>query len=404
MLLPVQDEVVSRRLSKAGTSLVIRLPFFGYLLFGSGTKVMVDDETKTLCTDGVNIYVGREFILKEDIDLLMFGLLHELIHVYFCHPSRRGDRDKKVWNIAVDIFTNGQCSVLLGSMGTMGDVIPWPVPKRFIQPESWASGLTVEQIYDFILQQQKMKPDFAKSLLPGDGEIGDGDDIIDVPAGIPDPQDDKTWQEVFRSDVAHAKALSNSGPSLKVPVTDAVKSRMDKIMRASLPWGSLLRGDLTNDLGFDELSYAPPKMKYYPLILPQTLSKKERVLVLLVDVSASVTDELIRIFVTNVQAAAMSATETVIITFDEVVRENYKVTNPYKIFSHVKFMSGYHTRTSAIHAFELAVAAKPSAICCLTDGYIDLPPAPVPKTTFVIPEGGRKQSWGRHYVMEHPWR
>lgn len=408
MLLPHTDEVFTRRLTKAGSTLVIRLPFFGYLLFGSGVRVIAND-IKTMATDGVNVYVGMKFVLAEDIDIVMFGLLHELIHIYFSHVSRCGAREMRRWNVAIDIFTNMLCAELLGSE-VNGRLIPWVVPKRFIQPQSWAIGKTVEVIYDLIKQFEQQDPDFMKSLLPsmngdGDGEISDGTDIIEPPVDAPDPQDNKEWQSTFRNDVAHAKALSEKTAN-QHPMSKAVRSRMDKIMRATLPWGSLLRGTLDNDLGWEEASYCPPKIKYYPLgiILPTTKDTKERILVLLVDVSTSVTQELIRIFITNVQAAAMRATEVVIITFDEVVREHYRTKLPRQIFSKVKFLSGAHSMTSAIVAFELAVQAKPSAICCLTDGYIDLPETPVKNTTFVIPEGGKKQPWGKHYIMEHPWR
>lgn len=402
MLLPTTDEAFNRRLTKAGSSLVIRLPFFGYLLFGSGTKVLAESDRRTMATDGVNIYVGIGFVMTEDIDIVMFGLLHELIHIYFGHAGRRGDREARRWNIAIDIFTNMQCADLLGSE-VGGRLVPWVVPKRFIQPQTWAIGKTVEVIYDLLKDFEKQDPDFIKNLLPGEeGEISEGTDIIPTPQGG-DPQDNKEWQATFRDDVAHAKALAEKAPNQQ-PMSKAVKSRMDKIMRPTLPWGSLLRGTLANDLGFDEATYCPPKMKYYPLILPQTKKTKERILAILVDVSASVTDELIRIFITNVQAAAMRATETIVITFDQVVREHYKTKMPRQIFSKVKFMSGAHSFTSAIVAFELAVVAKPSAICCLTDGYIELPETPAKNTTFVIPEGGKQQPWGKHYVMEHPWR
>lgn len=400
MLLPTSDELFNRRLTKAGSSLVIRLPFFGYLLFGSGVKVVVRD-IKTMATDGVNIYVGEKFVMLEDLDIVMFGLLHELIHVYFSHAGRCGDRDKKLWNIAVDIFTNEQCAIMLGSE-VNGKFIQWKVPSRFIQPQQWAVGKTVEVIYELLKELKKQDPDIEKKLLPGDGEIGEGEDIIPAPQDF-DPQDNKEWQSTFRDDVAHAKALSEK-TTLQAPLPTTVRSRMDKIMRPTLPWGSLLRGTLSDDLGYDEATYCPPKMKFYPIILPQTRETKERILAILVDISASVTQELIRIFISNVQAAALRATETVIITFDQVVRENYRTKNPRTIFSKVKFMSGHHTHTSAVVAFELAVAAKASAICCLTDGYIDLPAVPARHTTFVIPEGGRQQPWGKHYVMEHPWR
>lgn len=401
MIIKHSNDAYNRRMTKAASALVIRLPFFGYLLFGSGVRVLGDEKHGTMATDGARIFCGVDFVLQQDFDIVMFGLLHETLHIYFTHHGRRGSRVPKIWNIACDIYTNGMCSILLGST-----VARWPVPEQFIQPESWADDKAVEEIYDILMKQYAEDPKSVEEYCKDTGEIGNGSDMLEPePAtGEPaDPQDSPEWQNTFREDIYRAKALAERSP-LHRELPGAVVSRMDKIMRATLPWGSLLRGGLSDQLGWDEATYCPPKMKFYPIILPQTRQLKERVLVVLVDVSASCTDELIRIFITNVQAAAHRATKTIIVTFDAVVREHYTTTRPRDIFTKVKFLSGAHSHTSAVGALEIAKAAKASAVVCLTDGYIDLPDFTLRNTTFVIPTGGKPQPWGKTYVMEHPWR
>jgi predicted metal-dependent peptidase len=359
----------------------------------------------TMGTDGVNIFCGIHFVGGEDSLIVMFGLLHELIHIYFNHHARREKRNARTWNIACDLFTNAMCSVLLG------DRVAWPVPERFIQPKPEFEGKTVEEIYEIINKQELIQAGSTAKYLPEgkdvEDEISNGGDMLPPPPmGVGDPiaapQESTEWQSTFREDIARAKILAEKSP-LHRPLSDVVQSRMDKILKPTLPWGSLLRGEISNELGWDEISYAPPKMKYYPLILPQTKQVKERVLVILVDVSASCTDALIRTFITNVQAAAFRATRIVIVTFDQIVREHYITKKPRDIFTKVKFNSGAHSFTSAIDAFEIARKEKPSACVCFTDGYIDLPDFILPHTTFVIPTGGQVQPWGKNYIMEQPW-
>lgn len=403
------DPLYNRRVTKAASALVIRLPFFGYLLFGSTVHVVADD-ISTMATDGLKVYCGIEFVKKEDFDIVMFGLLHELLHIYFNHHGRRSKRDPKLWNIAADIHVNGQCSQLLAHPdGTL-----WAVPKRFIQWQDWAKDLTVDQIYEVLKKQEEQKAGSSSQYLPeggtGDEAIGNGSDMIEPPPSPPGPdgepqgpQDSQEFQNAFRQDISHAKALSEKS-SLAKPLTSSVVDRMQKIMKPTLPWGSLVRGQLSNDLGWDEATYCPPKMKYYPIILPQTRTVKERILLLGVDISASVTDELIKIFISNVESAAHRATEIVVVTFDAVVRDEYRTKRPRDIFANVKFKSGAHSHTSAMGLFEIAKKVKPSAICILTDGHIRIPETPVRNTTFVIPEGGNVLGWGRTFVMEHPWR
>lgn len=401
MIYPHDDPAYNRRMTKAASSLVIQLPFFGYLLFGSGVRV-VAGSIATMATDGVRIICGQQFVLQEDINIVVFGLLHELLHIYFSHHGRRGNRDTRIWNIAADIYTNGVCSELLGNGSTR-----WPVPDRFIQPQTWAEGKTVEEIYEILDKQQKADPKALEQYQSeSPGEIGDGHDMVEpekLPPDAEDAQDDSNWQSTFREDISRAKAMAERSP-LHRELPSAVVSRMDKIMKASLPWGSLLRGGVADSLGWDEATYCPPKLKYYPIIVPQTRSLKERILLLGIDVSASVTQELIRIFQSNVQSAAARATKVVIVTFDAVVREHYTTTQPRNIFSHVKFKSGAHSSTSAMGLFEIADKVKPSGICIMTDGYIKYPDSPYRNTIWVIPEGGARPSWGRTYVMEHHWR
>jgi predicted metal-dependent peptidase len=399
------QDLYNRRMTKAATALVIRHPFFGYLLFGSSVKV-VARAIPTMATDGRSIYCGIDFVSKEPIEILEFGLLHELLHIYFNHHARRGSRDAKVWNIAVDIFTNEQCSLLLSHDN--GNT-RWPIPARFIQPAEWALGKSCEEIYDILMKAEQDEPDVLKKLQPAEDELGSGSDMIPMPEPLPrgvdplDPQGSKDWQGSFQQDVASARAMADKTVVTKRLLTDAVRDRMAKILKSTLPWGSILRGDLSYDLGWDEATYCPPKTKYYPIILPQTRSTKERVLLLGIDISTSVTDDLIQIFISNVMSAAMKATKTVVVTFDQFQRDYYETTNPKTIFEHVKFKSGAHYKTSAMCVFEHADRLKPSAICLLTDGHIEVPETAYKNTTFVIPTGGAHLPWGRHIVMEYQW-
>lgn len=411
------DEVYNRKLTKASTSLVIRLPFFGYVLFGTAVRVIADPTISTMATDGVNIYCGVNFAKNEPFEVVTFALLHELIHVYFNHVGRRGSRDPKTWNIAADIYVNGQCSELLGE-NVNGTFTLWKVPDEFIQWDPVFAGKTVEEIYELIKKQEEQKAGSMQGYLPkgkdgkpSDKEVSNGQDMVEpreaakqYQAGADgDPQDSQDFQETFRQDISRAKSLADQSAFSK-PLPSAVRSRMDKILRPTLPWGSLVRGHLSEALGWDEATYCPPKMKFYPIILPQTRTVKERKLLLGVDVSASVTQELIKIFISNVEAAAHRATEIIIVTFDAVNREVFRTKRPGDIYRFMKFVSGAHSHTSARGVFEIADKEKPSAICILTDGYIYLPDRPYKRTTFVIPEGGRVLPWGKTYVMEHPWR
>jgi len=61
----------------------------------------------TAGTDGKRYYWNPKFILKKSLKGLRFVCSHEAFHAIYMHPSRRGSRNPKLWNIAVDYIVNG---------------------------------------------------------------------------------------------------------------------------------------------------------------------------------------------------------------------------------------------------------------------------------------------------------
>jgi predicted metal-dependent peptidase len=61
----------------------------------------------TAATDGKRYYWNPKFILKQSRIGLRIICGHEAWHAIYMHPSRRGSRLPKLWNIAVDYIVNG---------------------------------------------------------------------------------------------------------------------------------------------------------------------------------------------------------------------------------------------------------------------------------------------------------
>lgn len=61
----------------------------------------------TAATDGKRYYWNPKFVLKQSRIGLRIVCAHEAWHAIYMHPSRRGSRLPKLWNIAVDYIVNG---------------------------------------------------------------------------------------------------------------------------------------------------------------------------------------------------------------------------------------------------------------------------------------------------------
>ena len=108
------------RVRRARSQLVMgRHPFYGCLALG--LKLETSDGTRvgTMATDGKRLGV----------------IVHEVMHIAYCHPFRRGRRDHREWNVAGDFAINRD-------LLSQGFTLPG---SRLYDPQF--DGLSAEQIY-----------------------------------------------------------------------------------------------------------------------------------------------------------------------------------------------------------------------------------------------------------------
>ena len=56
--------------------------------------------------DGVSLFVNPKFVEEKSQAELCGVIAHECLHVALLHPTRRGQRDAKKWNVATDHAVN----------------------------------------------------------------------------------------------------------------------------------------------------------------------------------------------------------------------------------------------------------------------------------------------------------
>ena len=128
------------RIQKARTALLLDHPFFGSLLFRLGGRA--SNSIQTMATDGVSLFYNPVFVETLNAAELAGVLAHEVMHPALQHHTRRGDRDRKRWNMACDYAINP----LLLDAGLM-------LPKDVLIEHRFR-GMSAERIYNLIEEPQ----------------------------------------------------------------------------------------------------------------------------------------------------------------------------------------------------------------------------------------------------------
>jgi predicted metal-dependent peptidase len=95
--------------SKASKTLMLKEPFYGYLLIGLNKELSKRVETACVAKDGINVklVVNDEYYGKQDDKTKVAILKHELLHIAFQHLSIFDQfDDKQLLNIAADLEIN----------------------------------------------------------------------------------------------------------------------------------------------------------------------------------------------------------------------------------------------------------------------------------------------------------
>jgi len=124
------------RVRRARSQLVMgRHPFYGCLALN--LKLETSDGTRvgTMATDGKRIIVNEDWVSSLSDDELRGVIVHEVMHIAYGHPFRRGRRDPREWNVAGDFAINRD-------LLSQGFTLPG---SRLYDPQF--DGLSAEQIY-----------------------------------------------------------------------------------------------------------------------------------------------------------------------------------------------------------------------------------------------------------------
>lgn len=307
--------------------------FFTTICFS--LKHVWDETISTAATDGRFVYYNPAFFLSLSPDERIFLLLHEALHVAFLHMFRRGNRDKKRWNIAADHVIN----LLL-------------IERGFVMPKGGYAdpqyrGLSVEEVYD---------------RLPNTSQEEIDIDIMDPADGASEDLQRQVEDILVRAQLQ--SQMANDAPG-SIPAEFEIF--LNKLLNPKLPWNRILLRYMQSTAKSD-YSFRKPNRRYQDPFMPSLHSEGLIDFAVAVDTSGSVTDDEFLRFISETVGILkiMKPEKVTVIQFDTQLKSVEEVRNLREL-KNIQFTGRGGTRIDPV--LNWANENKPKLMLVFTDGF-----------------------------------
>lgn len=247
-------------------SLLFLHPFFGRLAMR--LDLVEDKRIDTAATNGESLFYSADFVTALSKEEREFLIAHEVMHCALLHPYRRGDKEMKKANVAMDYAIN---PILIEAGMTM--------PKLGLIDSKY-DGMSWEHIYTLL-------PNVSKS--PSFGDVIDANESA---------AQDQEWQVATEAAIQEAMEHGNCPKSLQRNVAE---SRKKKVNWRELLWHLVEKIRGTDDYSFSKPSYKSAISGCY---LPSMYSEETLPMAVVIDTSGSIDSEILSDFLSEIRAIA----------------------------------------------------------------------------------------------------
>lgn len=352
----IDTTLLTRRLAKAKTSLVLEHPFVGSIALNMPFEL--SEDVPTAATNGKYVKFNPAFIDPLTDEELKFLVAHECFHPMLEHNYRRGERDQGKWNKAADYVINH----LLVQEG-IGKFIE----GGCLNPQLYNAGNgTSDGIYNLL-------PDEDGNGSGGNGGSGGSayDDCLDA-AGSPA----EITQAAAEMKVQVAQAAQAAKMMGKLSAN--LQRLVDEVLQPKVNWADVLWRFMQKCRN-DSRTFARPNRRFISqgMYLPSVSGEAMGEMLFAVDCSGSITPQQI-----NQAAAEMTKVfehfrpaKLHVVYFDSSVShaETYEAGDVLNIRPH----GGGGTAFSPVFRYAEEHGIEPVACVFLTDLYCsDFGPEP----------------------------
>ncbi|MEO0967192.1 MAG: VWA-like domain-containing protein [Cyanobacteria bacterium J06639_18] len=354
----------------------MKSPFFATLAMFA--QFVPSQEVDSAATDGKDIYFNPDFLLSLSPNQQDAILLHEVLHAALLHVTRRGVRDRELWNIAADIVING----IIAQQGI------FELPAETLRDPD-LENLSVEEIYEILAKDRGSSPDLSKPDLldrppqdssgkrDNEGEESNNDSMSQArKAAI-----EANWQNALQQAATLVRATEQGD------VPAGVKRELGSLNTAQIDWRTYLWRYMvqtpTDFSGFDR------RFIGRGLYLENLQGESVNVYVC-IDTSGSVDSDILQVFLAELKGILNSYPHLKC----ELYYVDVDVYGPYQLEAHAAIPKPEGGGgTSFIPFFEKVAVSwdgQNQAVCVyLTDGYGTFPEwKPELPVLWVVTPGG----------------
>jgi predicted metal-dependent peptidase len=382
-----KDEI-EKQIVFAKTHLLFKHTFFGNIISHMELEE-ASDWCPTMATDFRKLYYNPEFVASLTKPELVFVLVHEVGHCILDHFGRRGERDPGLWNNANDYVVNGM--LMKEDIGSMpvreklrvkdkdskdkdGKVQRVGLyDERFMFPEPWSS----EQVYED-LKKRGVEVEMTMDMhLDLGADTGSGQKKVKVRIqgdgnGPPEMSEEELQQvrNEIRNAMINAAQVVGAGA-----VPASLRRLIADIADPQLDWRQMLNRTVQS-LVKEDYSYTKPSRKcaHLGIILPGMIYEDTIEIHVGIDASASITEEMIRDFLTETKGIMDQFPDYKIHiwSFDtKVYKDSYHIFTPDNadtMFDYQWVKGGGGTRFEANWEFMRRMDMVPEQFVMFTDG------------------------------------
>ena len=322
---------------------------------------------KTMATDGFNIFVNENFSKTLDENEVIAVFAHEIMHCILGHLDRRGNRDKVLWNIAIDYSTN----LMLSDFG-------FTLPDSALL--SWQfKGMTSEDIFERL----KNETDTRIEELINKRENFSTSDVHLDPDELKGAMERKhkfpSKDERKRLRKEWVKSLSQE---VHGKISGEISAELKKSYEQEIDWRAYLFQFMTG-LRRDDFNFFPPNKKHIwrNIYLPTLGSPGPNHIIVSIDTSGSMSQKLLEKIISEIDSLRqLSECKLTIIQCDFLIK-NVKTYDSWELTEEI--FNSYTIKgrggTSLIPPFKWIVDyiksgnQIPDGLIYLTDGFGDIP-------------------------------